>query len=162
MRSELSRHNKDLEYLLCTSRNIIPALVWAVAAHRAQGSRLRSRLFPRECHAGGHCRRPRMAQEGVLGRVSGRSWVSRACWERPHPALGHPIPSAGVLPACRGGPRGVLSVMGSWEDAAALGGISAVLDCGWGADCKSASVFVAASRRYCNPAWRPRPRAQCP
>ena len=54
---------------------------------------------------------------------------------------------------------GVLGVTGSWEDAAALGGISAVLDCGWGADCKAASVFVAAPRRYCNPAWRPRPEA---
>ena len=58
-----------------------------------------------------------MAQEGVLGRISGRSWVSRACWEGPRPALGHPTPSAGVLPACRGGPRGALGVTGSWEDA---------------------------------------------
>ena len=88
-----------------------------------------------------------MAQEGVLGRVSGRSWVSRACWEGPHPALGHPTPSAGVLPACRGGPRGVLGVMGTWEAAGVLPGISAVLHCPWDADCSCPSIWVAASRR---------------
>ena len=99
-----------------------------------------------------------MAQEGVLGRVSGRSWVSWACWEGPHPALGHPTPSAGVLPACRGGPRGVLGVMGTWEAAGVLPGISAVLHCPWDADCSCTSIWVAASRRSCRPAWRPRPR----
>ena len=100
-----------------------------------------------------------MAQEGVLGRISGRSWVSWACWEGPHPALGHPTPSAGVLPACRRAPRGVLSAVGSWEDAAAQGGTPGDLDCGRGADCESASVRGAASRRKCDPRGRPRPRS---
>ena len=133
-------------------------LPWATQPHlpacclRAEG--------PREatCRAGGHCRRPGQAREGVLGRVSGRSWVCRACWEGPHPALGHPTPSAGVLAGCRGLPGGVLGVTGSWEGAAALDGISAILDCGSGADCQAASVCVAALRRYCRPAWRPRHR----
>ena len=67
MRSELSRHNKDLEYLLCTSRNNTPAVVWAVAAHRAQGSRLRGRLFSRRVPRG----RPLQEARDGPGRGSG-------------------------------------------------------------------------------------------
>ena len=67
MRSELSRHNKDLEYLLFTSRNNIPALVWAVAAHRAQGSRLRSGLFSPRVPRG----RPLQEARDGPGRGSG-------------------------------------------------------------------------------------------
>ena len=67
MRSEQSRHNKDLEYLLCTSRNNIPALVWAVAAHRAQGSRLRSGLFSPRVPRG----RPLQEARDGPGRGSG-------------------------------------------------------------------------------------------
>ena len=67
MRSELSRHNKDLEYLLCTSRNNIPALVWAVAAHRAQGSRLRGRIFSPQAPRG----RPLQEARDGPGRGSG-------------------------------------------------------------------------------------------
>ena len=100
-----------------------------------------------------------MAQEGVLGRTSCRSWVSWACWGGMRAVERQPTPSAGSVRLPKLARDGVLGVTGSWEDAAALGGISAVLDCGWGADCKAASVFVAASRRYCNPAWRPWPRA---
>ena len=100
-----------------------------------------------------------MAQEGVLGRVSGRSWVCRACWEGPHPALGHPTPSAGVLPACRRAPRGVLSVTGAWEDGAAQGETPADLDCGRGAECDSASVWGAASRRIPDPEGAQGPEA---
>ena len=124
------------------------------------GEAAEGRHFGRDVPYGcGHCRRPGQAREGVLGRVSGRSWVSRACWEGPHPALGHPTPSAGVLPACRGGPRGALGVTGSWEGAAALGGTPADLDCGRGAECDSGSVWGAASRRIPEPRGRPRPRS---
>ena len=67
MRSELSRHNKDLEYLPCTSRNITPALVLAVAAHREQGSRLRSRIFSPRVPRG----RPLQEARDGPGRGSG-------------------------------------------------------------------------------------------
>ena len=87
-----------------------------------------------------------MGQEGVLGRKSCRSWVSWACWGGTRPVWRHATPSAGSL-GCRKLARdGVLGVTGSWEDAAALDGIPADLDCGRGAGCESASVSVAASR----------------
>ena len=99
-----------------------------------------------------------MAQEGVLGRTSCRSWVPWACWGGPRAVESRTNPPAGWLAGCRGLPGGVLGVTGSWEGAAALDGISAILDCGWDADGQAASVCVAASRQYCRPAWRPRPR----
>ena len=98
-----------------------------------------------------------MAQEGVLGRTSCRSWVSWACWGGLRAVERQPTPSAGSVRLPKLARDGVLGVTGSWEEDAALGGISAVLDCVGGADCESASVSVAASRRCCNPSWRPRP-----
>ena len=158
MRSELSGHNKDLEYLPCTSRNNTPEVVWVVAARRAQGSRLRGRGFSPRAPRGIPLQEAAgMGQEGVLARKSCQSWVSWACWGGTRPVWRHATPSAGSL-GCRKLARdGVLGVTGPWEEDAALGGISAVLDCVGGADCESASVSVAASRRCCNPSWRPRP-----
>ena len=99
-----------------------------------------------------------MAQEGVLGRTSCRSWVSWACWGGLRAVERQPTPSAGSARLPKLARDGVLGVTGSWEGAAALDGISAILDCGWDADGQAASVCVAASRIYCRPAWRPRPR----
>ena len=88
-----------------------------------------------------------MAQEGVLGRTSCRSWVPWACWGGPRAVESRTNPPAGWLAGCRGLPGGVLGVMGKWEAAGVLPGISAVLHCPWDADCSCPSIWVAASRR---------------
>ena len=99
-----------------------------------------------------------MAQEGVLGRTSCRSWVSWACWGGLRAVERQPTPSAGSVRLPKLARDGILGVMGTWESAGVLPGISAVLHCPWDADCSCASIWVAASRRYGQPAWRPRPR----
>ena len=53
-----------------------------------------------------------MAQEGVLGRTSCRSWVSWACWGGPRAVESRTNPPAGWLAGCRGLPGGVLGVTG--------------------------------------------------
>ena len=50
---------------------------------------------------GGNCRRPRLAWQGVLGQMSGRSCWSWALRGAPHTRLGRAAPSAGSVACLR-------------------------------------------------------------